>query len=113
MSVRQKIQRNKAKSQSFEYSPLHWLFDLKKKIKIFFWMWTVKKKSILNLLQYYFCFMVFCFFLAFWPQNMWDLSSPARGRTCASALKGEVLITKPPGKSLLDFSVLSIFLKSR
>ena len=66
MSVRQKIQRNKAKSQSFEYSPLHWLFDLKKKIKIFFWMWTVKKKSILNLLQYYFCFMVFCFFVFFW-----------------------------------------------
>ena len=31
MSVRQKIQRNKAKSQSFEYSPLHWLLDLKKK----------------------------------------------------------------------------------
>ena len=53
------------------------------------------------------------FFLAFWPQNMCDLSSPARDRTCASALKGEVLTTKPPGKSLLDVSVLSIFLKSR
>lgn len=43
MSVRQKIKRNKAKSQSFEHSPLHWLLDLKKKIKIFFWMWTIKK----------------------------------------------------------------------
>ena len=65
MSVRQKIQRNKAKSQSFEYSPLHWLLDLKKKIKIFFCMWTIKKKTILNLLQYYFCFMGVFFFFGF------------------------------------------------
>ena len=71
MSVRQKIKRNKAKSQSFEYSPLHWLLELKKKkkeIKIFFRMWTIKKK-ILNLLQCYFCFMVgflfVCLFVGF------------------------------------------------
>lgn len=58
-------------------------------------------------------FVLLCFVLAFWPQNMRDLSSPARDRACASALKGEVLTTEPPGRSLLDFSVLSIILKSR
>ena len=33
-------------------------------------------KSLLKLLQYCFCFMIF-----FWPQGMWDLSSPTRDRT--------------------------------
>ena len=34
-------------------------------------------KSLLNLLQYCFCFMLWCF----WSQGMWDLSSPTRDRT--------------------------------
>ena len=33
--------------------------------------------SLLNLLQYWICFMLWFF----WPQNMWDLSSPTRDRT--------------------------------
>lgn len=47
MSVRQKIKRNKAKSQSFEYSPLHWLLELKKKkkkLRFFFGCGPLKRK---------------------------------------------------------------------
>ena len=56
-------------------------------------------KSLLNLLQYYFCFMFcFFFFFFFFSQEargiMWNLSSLARDRTCA--LEGEVLTTGPP-----------------
>ena len=45
--------------------------------KIFFFWRGPFLKSLLNLLQYCFCFM----FLVFWPQGMWDLSSPTRDQT--------------------------------
>ena len=37
-------------------------------------------------------------FLFFWPQDMWDLTSQTRVRTC-TPLEGEVLIIGPPGRS--------------
>ena len=64
------------------------------------------------------CFKVFIEFVAilllfyvlfvfFWPQDMWDLSSPTRDRTpdpwVGEALGGEVLITGPSGKQLKPF----------
>ena len=48
--------------------------------QIFFFFFDVDLyflKSLLNLLQYCFCFMFWCF----WPRGMWDLSSPTRDRT--------------------------------
>ena len=56
---------------------------------IYFWPDILKRflwcgpllKSVLNLLQHYFCFIVFVFVL-FWPQGMWDLSSPTRNQIC-------------------------------
>ena len=47
-------------------------------LKTFFFWCGPFLKSLLNLLQYCFCFM-FCGF--FWPRGMWDLSSPTRDRT--------------------------------
>ena len=44
---------------------------------IIFLMWNIFFKSLLNLLQYYFCFI----FLFLWPRGMWDLSSPTRNQT--------------------------------
>ena len=44
-------------------------------------------KSLLNLLQYCFCFM-FCFF--FWLRGMWDLSSPMRNQTTLLTLEGKL-----------------------
>ena len=38
--------------------------------------------------------------LLFWPQGMWDFSSPTRNQPTSSALEGEVLTTGPPGKPL-------------
>ena len=37
-----------------------------------FFMWTMCFKSLLSLLQHYFCFLV----LDFWPWGLWDLGSP-------------------------------------
>ena len=109
MSVRQKIKRNKAKSQSFEYSPLHWFLELKKKkeIKIFFRMWTIKKKNL-----YWICYnvtsvlwWVFCLFV-FWlfGHKTCGILAPQPGIEHApSALKGEVWTLETPGKSSLTF----------
>ena len=50
---------------------------------------------------YWICYnitSVLCLF--FWLQGTWDLSSPTRDRTLTLALKGKVLTTVPPGKSL-------------
>ena len=40
-------------------------------------------KSLLNLLQYCFCFM----FWVFWLQGMWDLSSLIRDQTCTPCIE--------------------------
>ena len=53
------------------------------------------KKSLLNLLQYCFCFM----FFGFLAWGMWNPSSPIRDWTCNPALEGEVSTTRPPEKS--------------
>ena len=54
-------------------------------------------KSLLNLLQYCFCFVLF-----FWPWGMWDLSSPTATRGAVSnlhpSLEGKVLTIGAPGK---------------
>ena len=72
-------------------------FSIKKKI---FW-WPILK-FLFNLLQYYFCFFFFgpevCAILAPWPGI--DPTAPA--------LEAEVLITEPPGKSLV-FPFLKTF----
>ena len=54
-------------------------------------------KSLLNLLQYCFCF-IFC------PRTMWDLNSPPGMEPSPPVLEGEVLTTGPPGKSPLCIS---------
>ena len=48
--------------------------------RFFFLMWAVFQSS-LNLLQYCFCFIFFCFF-GHRPKCMWNLSSPTRDGTC-------------------------------
>ena len=48
-------------------------------------------QSLLNLLQYCFCFM-FCFLgFFFWLQGMWDLSSPTRDQTHTRCIRRESL----------------------
>ena len=66
-------------------------------------MWPISKVSIefaaTSLLLYV---------LIFWPQVVQDLGSPTKDQTPApSALEGEVLTTRPPGKSLLRHFDLS------
>ena len=67
--------------------------------KIFtFLMWTTFKVfieflTILHLLHV----------LVFWPQGLWDLSSPIRDQTHIPSLEGEVLTPGPPGKSQKGF----------
>ena len=56
-------------------------------------------KSLLNLLRYGFCFMLWFF----WPQGMWDLNSLTRDQTHTPALEGKVLTTEPAGKSFKWF----------
>ena len=58
-------------------------------------MWTILK-SLLNLLQYCFCFM-FWFFV----HEACGILAPQPGiEPTPAALEGEVLTTVPPGKSL-------------
>jgi len=61
-------------------------------------IWTIFKVFIelLNITS-----VLLVFFLR--PQNGWDLSSPPGIKPAPPALKGEVLITGPPGKSLFCF----------
>ena len=58
----------------------------------FFLMWAIFK--VFNLLQYCFCFYV----LVFWSGGMWILAPQPRMEPVPSALKGEVLTTRLPGK---------------
>ena len=48
-----------------------------------FWCGPFLKALLLNLLQYCFCFMFWCF----WPGAMWDLDSPTRDWTGRWSLK--------------------------
>jgi len=62
-------------------------------------------KSLLNLLQYCFCFMVcFCgfffFFFFFWPRGMRDLTSLTGVEPIRPALEGNILTSWQPGSSL-------------
>ena len=51
-------------------------------------------KSLLNLLQY-----CFCFYFVFWPQSLWNLSSQPGIEPVLPALEGKVLTAGPPAKS--------------
>ena len=66
--------------------------------KDFFFIWTIFKvftEFVTILLPFY--------VLVFWPQGMWDLSSPTRDQShnpCTTpALEGDVLTTVSSGKS--------------
>ena len=76
---------------------------LKKNVKpLYTYMTSVFKKilvSLLNLLQYCFCFM-FCFF---WLKACGILAPQPGNQPAPPALEGKVLTTGPPGKSLHDF----------
>ena len=54
-------------------------------LRFFFWCGPFLK-SLLNLLQYCFCFHV----LVVWLQGVWHLSSPTRARTCTPCTGYEV-----------------------
>ena len=68
-------------------------------------MWLICKVLIefvtISLLFYVF---------VFWLQGMWDLNSLTRDQPRTSALKGKVLTTGPPGKSLDIFSFFFFFM---
>ena len=64
------------------------------RVGCFFFLWTIFKVFI-EFVKLLFLFYV----LVFWPQGMWDLSSPTRGQTCTPALDDEVWTTGPSGKS--------------
>ena len=62
-----------------------------------FLMWTIFLKSLLNLLHYCFCSMLFWFFV----HEACGIPAPWPGiKPTTPALEGEVLTTGPPGKSL-------------
>ena len=61
-------------------------------------IWTIFLKSLLNLLQYCFCFMYFWIF----GREACGILTPQPGiKPAPPALEGRVLTTGPPGKSLL------------
>ena len=66
-------------------------------------------KPLLNLLQY--CILFYA--LAFWSGGMWDLSSPIRDQTSSPVLKGEDLITGPPGTSLYIYIYINVHDRKR
>ena len=70
--------------------------------KRFFLMWTILK-SLLNLLQYCFCFFIF-WFCGF---ETCGIAAPCPSIELASpALEGNFLTTGPPGKSLQSFCMV-------
>ena len=80
-------------------APSGWLVILVFFFKIF-WCGPFLK-SLLNLLQYCFCFMFWCF----WPWGMWDLSSPTRDRTRAPCI-GRRSFNRLTAKEVLGLSSL-------
>ena len=71
-------------------------------------------KFLLNLLQYYFCFM-FCFFfvcLFVFGHDACGILTPQPGiKPTPPALEGKVLTTGPPGKSQSPFLIQAGFLQ--
>ena len=65
-------------------------------LKDFCLMWAIFKKSLLNLLQYHFCFD----FVFFGPEAYGILAPKPGIEPAPSALEGEVLTTRLLGKSL-------------
>ena len=57
-------------------------------------MWTIYK-VLVEFVAILFLFYV----LTFWPQGVWDLSSPTGDGTHTPCLEGELLANGPPGKS--------------
>ena len=60
-----------------------------------------------------FTILLLLYILGFWPWGLWNFSSPTRDRTHISWLEGEVLTTRPPGKSPARdhiFAASSLFL---
>ena len=68
-------------------------------------------KSLLNLLQYCFCFMFFGFF----GHKACRILAPQPGiESAPPALEGEVLTTGPPGKSLvIHLKYSSVYIRVR
>ena len=67
-------------------------------IYLFIWCGLFFLKSLLNLLQYCFCFMFW-----FFGHEACGILAPWTGiEPAPPALEGEVLTTGPPGKSLID-----------
>ena len=63
------------------FNPLPVVWTVRLLFYFIFWCGP-SLKSLLNMLQYCFCFM----FLVFWPQRMWNLSFPTRDRTCTPCI---------------------------
>ena len=75
-------------------------------LRFFFWCGPFFFfKSLLNLLQYRFCFM-FCFF---WPWGMWDVAPQQRIQPASPALKGKVFTTRDrQGSPCLHFKMWNV-----
>ena len=66
-------------------------------------MWTIFKV----LIEFVAILLLF-YVLIFWPQGMWDLSSPTRDGTHTPCLEGEVLATGLPGRSPKCFHMTNL-----
>ena len=76
--------------------------------KGFFFILTIFFKSLLNLLQYRFCFMFWFFsFLFFGHEACGILALPPGIKPTPPGLEGEVLTTGPPGKSQIILIITS------
>ena len=87
---------NSTSKQVFPKSIISYLFSHFLKI---FLIWTIFKKSLLNLLQYPICFMLCPFFFFFWLQGCGILAPQLEIKPAPTVLKGLVPTTGPPEKS--------------
>ena len=65
-----------------------------------FLIWTIFKVFI----EFVTILLLF-YVLAFWPPVMWNQSQLPGTEPASPALEGEVLTTRPPGKSLIHFNL--------
>ena len=66
----------------------------------FFFMWIIFLTFLLNLLQYYFCFMFWVSFFFFFGCKACGILVPQPGITLVCpALEGEIFDTGPPGRA--------------